>query len=235
MKRPVTRALRGITLVEISVAAGIATVLLTFAAFWLLGLVQISSADNRSNEVERTAARIAADFRRDVENARPCAALGQGSPVLGGTASEVYFHSDVDNDGDLDLVIWRVIASELRRGIAEGTGRDSLGACTVSPTVNWSIVAPRVRPFTNGTTGATTDKPWYFAGVNRGSSPVTFPNDPAVLTTEEECAGARAERCNFDGLAINVTVTAPDGSGPESVYETVPFNSWSTIGYQTYP
>ena len=196
--RRVARGGRGWSLVDVAVAF----VLLAFAFAGVARFV-LDLADTSETSVARAAARreislaeglFSSDFSQ-LGSCGPGAAasqfIGFGIAATGGSQS-VGAYVDVDLDGDVDAVGWRVDNEELQRAVVLNGG-DCTALSLVS--ASWErVLAPALPPASGG----------FFTTVSDGY-PGGFVGS---------CSGASTQDCRFQAVQLALVTRVGSESGP---------------------
>lgn len=206
------RSRRAFTLLEVMVAVGISTLLLTGLIMWVSSIMRSTTTAVNLASTARDARFTAALLGDDVLRARSCDPSGFGPIVASSTPDTIVFFADVvdaaglaNYDGIADQVTWSAADGSLRRGVVAGTG---LCPSEVAEPAGFLTVAPAI---------SAVDEQDIFT-VYENASPA--PHDATCL--------APTSTCRYDAVRIRARVVDAASSASPTTFDstyTIPTTS----------
>lgn len=200
---------RGFTILEVLVALVLTTSMVLVMVRWvgLSGQLSANGAATAGNE--RTLLVVSSTMADDFENAQPCDGQRRSSMFAQASPSKLVLYRDVDNDGTLELVTWRLAGPDNTQLLREVSPTADDG-CTAAPGVFESrLVTDRVRA---GTTELFTPR------VNGAELP---------LAATVSC-GANPTLCNWQAVGVRMVLENSGGGQPLTLDEVFDLN-WRTV------
>lgn len=137
----------GLTVIEATISL-VVLALLLFGAYQLLAGMRVAAAqDVAAAQASRAVTTAVRQLGADLDAARPCSPSRFSSALHSYSPTMLALWSDVDDDGNTDLVVWQVVDQTLRRGVSFGTAPDADGQVDCSHPVppSGDLLVPRVR------------------------------------------------------------------------------------------
>jgi type II secretory pathway component PulJ len=199
---------RGYSLIDVAVAVVLFTAIFTIAARFVLSLAETSASSVTRAEVRRDVAAARRGLENDTARLVACDRSGFGAPFAefndaGGYGEHSFAgYGDVDGDGHLDLVAWRVNGGDLQRAVASGSGA---GCDTLTITTGaWRTVVRNVRLVND-------PNPLVFTALTAGRR----------SDHTGSCRGVDADACRFEAVRVQF-VAGNEASGPVLVDLVLP-------------
>lgn len=217
------RGREGFSLIEVVLVAALAAGLFLLSIQYVVGLIDSSESAVEGSGVRRDAALVTEAITSELRRARVCDPYGLDAPFREVREDKIEFYVDVNGDGILDVVAYRVEPQTsgqlaLQRGerLATTLATGEAARCgDIESPADFTTVAPSIQPVSEG-------KP-VFEPLRDGRVYVV----PLARQDTEFCGAAtrdtNPEYCLFDGIHIQLSViSAGRQEIPVPIDETVP-------------
>lgn len=200
---------KAFTVLEVMVSLVLTAVMVLLMVRWVGTTGELADSGASTADSQRSISILSAAFADDVENAQPCDSQRRTSMFAQAGPAKVTLFRDVDNNGSVERVTWRLTGPSNRQLVREVAPTADDGCSPGSGAFESRVLSDSVRPGTETV---------FVPRVSGAEVPLRAPIDCRLSPT----------RCNWQALGLRV-VLEPTSNGQPATLDEVADLNYATI------